>query len=64
MKKTILTTSCLVFFGFVFGQTSVNTAGGEVKNSSDCPCENNAITECTEAQYQEARKTVFTILRY
>lgn len=37
---------------------------GEVKNSSDCPCENNAITECTEAQYQEARKTVFTILRY
>ena len=34
MKKTILTTSCLVFFGFVFGQTSVNTAGGEVKNSS------------------------------
>jgi outer membrane protein OmpA-like peptidoglycan-associated protein len=37
---------------------------GEVKNSSNCPCENNAITECTEAQYQEARKTVFTILRY
>jgi len=37
---------------------------GEVKNSTDCPCENNAITECTEAQYQEARKTVFTILRY
>lgn len=34
MKKTTLTTSCLVFFGFVFGQTSVNTAGGEVKNSS------------------------------
>jgi len=34
MKKTILTTSCLVFFGFVFGQTSVNTAGGEVKNAS------------------------------
>jgi hypothetical protein len=26
--------SCLVFFGFVFGQTSVNTAGGEVKNAS------------------------------
>jgi outer membrane protein OmpA-like peptidoglycan-associated protein len=37
---------------------------GEVKNSSDCPCENNAITDCTEVQYQEARKTVFTILRY
>lgn len=37
---------------------------GEVKNSTNCPCENDAITECTEAQYQEARKTVFTILKY
>ncbi len=34
MKKTCLMIICLVFFGFVFGQTSVNTAGGEVKNAS------------------------------
>ncbi len=34
MKKTILTTNCLVFCALVFGQTSVNTAGGEVKNAS------------------------------
>lgn len=37
---------------------------GEVKNSSECPCENNAITDCSEEQYQKSRKTVFTILKY
>ena len=34
MKKTILTTSCLVFGGFVFGQTSVNASGGGTSNTS------------------------------
>ena len=34
MKKLLITISCL-FFGIVsYGQTSVNTAGGEVKNAS------------------------------
>jgi hypothetical protein len=34
MKKTILTTSCLIFSAFVFGQTSMNTSGGETSNTS------------------------------
>ena len=34
MRKTILTTSCLVFCGFVFGQTSVNASGGGTSNAS------------------------------
>jgi hypothetical protein len=34
MKKTILTTSCLVFGGFIFGQTSTNASGGETSNAS------------------------------
>ena len=34
MKVTILTTSCLVFCGFVFGQTSVNASGGGTSNAS------------------------------
>ena len=34
MKKTILTTSCLVFFGFVFGQTSMSASGGGTSNAS------------------------------
>jgi hypothetical protein len=34
MKKTSLMISCLVFCAFVFGQTSVNTSGGEVKDAS------------------------------
>ena len=34
MKKTILTTSYLVFCGFVFGQTSMNTSGGGTSNAS------------------------------
>ena len=34
MKKSILTTSCLVFCGFVFGQTSTNASGGGTSNAS------------------------------
>jgi hypothetical protein len=34
MKTTILTTSCLVFCAFVFGQTSVNASGGGTSNAS------------------------------
>ena len=34
MKKTILTTSCLVFCAFVFGQTSTNASGGGTSNAS------------------------------
>jgi hypothetical protein len=34
MKNKILTTSCLVFGGFVFGQTSINASGGGTSNTS------------------------------
>ena len=32
MKKTVLTTSCLLLGAFVFGQTSMNASGGSVSN--------------------------------
>ena len=34
MKKTILTSSCLLLGAFVFGQTSVNASGGGISNAS------------------------------
>ena len=34
MKKTILTTSCLVFGALAFGQTSTNASGGGASNPS------------------------------
>lgn len=34
MKKSILTSSCLVLGAFVFGQTSVNASGGGTSNAS------------------------------
>jgi hypothetical protein len=34
MKKIIITTSCLIFGAFVFGQTSMNASGGEISNPS------------------------------
>ncbi len=34
MKKTILTTSCLLLGAFVFGQTSTNASGGGTSNAS------------------------------
>jgi hypothetical protein len=34
MKNKILTTSCLVFGSFVFGQTSTNASGGGTSNAS------------------------------
>jgi hypothetical protein len=34
MKKTILTTSCLLLGTLVFGQTSVNASGGGTSNTS------------------------------
>ena len=34
MKKTILTTSCLLLGAFVFGQTSMNASGGGTSNTT------------------------------
>jgi hypothetical protein len=34
MKKTILTTCCLVFGGFAFSQQSMNASGGTISNAS------------------------------
>ncbi len=34
MKKTILTSSCLIFGTIVFGQISINASGGGISNTS------------------------------
>ena len=34
MKKTVLTTSCLLLGAFVFGQTSMNASGGSISNAT------------------------------
>jgi hypothetical protein len=34
LKKSMLITSCFVFCGFVFGQTSMNASGGGISNAS------------------------------
>jgi outer membrane protein OmpA-like peptidoglycan-associated protein len=36
---------------------------GETMFSEACPCENNAITTCTDAEYQKERNSVFTIVK-
>ncbi len=36
---------------------------GEVKLSKECPCENGAETNCSEAAYQRQRNTEFTIIK-
>jgi outer membrane protein OmpA-like peptidoglycan-associated protein len=36
---------------------------GETKFSSACPCENNAITNCTDIEYQAERNTQFIIIK-
>jgi hypothetical protein len=37
---------------------------GETKVSSTCACENNALTNCTETEYQLQRNTEFVIIKY
>lgn len=37
---------------------------GETKISSTCACENNALTNCTENDYQLQRNTEFVIIKY
>jgi peptidoglycan-associated lipoprotein len=36
---------------------------GEKQNSTACPCENDAISHCTEEEYQNARSTTFIIVK-
>lgn len=37
---------------------------GETKVSSTCACENNALTNCSESDYQLQRNTEFVIIKY
>ncbi len=37
---------------------------GETKVSSTCACEGNALTSCTEVEYQLQRNTEFVIIKY
>lgn len=36
---------------------------GETMFSKACPCENNAISDCTDEEYQKERNAVFTIVK-
>jgi outer membrane protein OmpA-like peptidoglycan-associated protein len=36
---------------------------GETKVSSTCACENNALTNCSENEYQMQRNTEFVIIK-
>ena len=40
------------------------TGYGETKLTNDCVCEGTVITNCTEEQHQQNRRTVFSILKF
>jgi predicted Ser/Thr protein kinase len=43
--------------------TQMRKGYGETKLSTACPCEHNAVTNCTDMEYQAQRNTEFVIVK-